>query len=212
MAVIASCDRAMKPLGPSWRNKYYTVAIDWVRAVSVEIGNHQKQEKQSARQDTSVLAVGRPYQFDEASPLSVTSAESEPTDDIPQSTSPSTLRSTSPSTSDPETPVSSLSTDGSDSYSTSPTTASAGSPTLHAPQNPAVDVIRCHLCIETFFDRANLRRHLTLSNAHGPVSKIPCPMAGCPKSYTRLDNLRAHICKRHGESLPVSLQHRGATK
>ena len=161
-----------------WRNKYYAIAIDKVLAVSVEISNHQTLETMSAKQDISVLAVVRPHQSDGDSPLSVTSAESETTDDIPQSTSPSTLpsasESTSPSTLDSSTSVSSpstdspntyftgsphnystdsphnYSTDSPNSYATPPMTASGRSPTSPAAQFPNADVLRCPLCPRTF--------------------------------------------------------------
>ena len=204
MAVIDSCDRAMRQPDSSWRDRYYAAAIYGVRAESVERETRQKLERQSAGQDTSVLATVSPYQFDGASPLSVTSAESESMDDISES------EPTSPSTLDLSTSMSSLSTDSSNSYSTSPTTASAGSPTLPAPHDPAAVVLRCDSCDKTFFDRANLRRHRTASKAHGPGPIFQCPMDGCSRSYTRQDNLLTHIYKRHVESPPVSLQHEGA--
>ena len=183
MAVIDSCDRAMGQPDSSWRDRYYAAAIYDVRAESVERETRQMRERQSAGQDTSVFAVVSPYQFDGSSPLSVTSAESEAMDNICQSTWPTTL--------DLSTSV---------------------SPILHAPQNPAADGIRCLLCDKPFFDRANLRRHQTTSKAHGHGPIFQCSMDGCSRSYTRQDNLFTHIYKRHSESLPVSLRHRGATK
>ena len=172
----------------SWHDQYYAAAIDDVQAESVTHGNNQKLEAQFEGQDTSVPAVFRPYQFDGASPRSVTSAESEITDD----TSPS-----SPTTMDLSTSVSSLGKDNSNSYSNSPPTTSAGLPTLPSPQNPATDTFRCHPCNKTFFDRANLRRHQRTSKAHGDGSMYPCLMPGCTKSYTRPDNLRTHARKDH---------------
>ena len=206
-----------------WRDQYYSVAIHKVLAVSVEISNHQTLETQSARQDISVLAVVRPHQCDGSSPLSVTSAESETTDDMPQCILPSTLPSTSPSTSQSTSPstlgssssVPSPSTDSPNSYSTSPTSVSASSLTSPAPQNPTTDVVRCPLCPKTFKPTSgatNLQRHLTKSNAHGLVQKTPCHIAGCRKSFTRTDNLQNHVRTAHNESPPVPLQRRGATK
>ena len=179
MAVIDSCDRAMRQPDSSWRDRYYAAAIYGVRAESVERETRQKLERQSTGQDTSVVAVVSPYQFDGASPLSVTSAESESMDDISEPTSPSTL--------DLSTSMSSLSTDSSNSYSTSPTTASAGSPTLPAPHDPAAGVLRCDSCDKTFFDRANLRRHRTASKAHG---RITCS----PTSIRDTLNLHQYLC------------------
>ena len=204
MAVTDSCDRAMEQPDSSWRDRYYAAAIYDVRAESVERETRRMRERQSAGQDTSVFAVVSPYQFDGASPLSVTSAESESMDDISQSTWPTTL--------DLSTSVSSLSTNSHNSYSTSPTTASAESPTSPAPQTPAADEIRCPLCDKPFFDRSNLRRHQTTSKAHGPGPIFPCPMDGCSKSFNRPDNLHAHLYKIHHESLSVFLQHGGAMK
>ena len=225
-----------------WRNKYYSVAIDKVLAVSVEIRNRQTLETLSAKQDISVLAVVRPHQSDGDSPLSVTSAESESTD-TPQSTSPSTLpsasESTSPSTLGSSTSVPSPSTDSHTSYSknsphsyststpnrystdslnsfsTPLMAASAGSPTSPAPQSPTADVFRCHLCHKTFKPTSgatNLQRHLKCSNAHGRAQKFECHIPGCGKTFTRTDNLNHHIRTVHNESPLVPLQRRGAMK
>ena len=192
MAVIASCDRAMEPLGSKWRNKYYTVAIDWVRAVSAEVWNHQELEARSAGQDTIVLAGIQPHQFGGASPLSVASEGSESMDDMFPS---------SPSTLDLSTSMSSLNTDSSNSYFNSPTTTATGSPTWPATHNTAADAFRCHSCERNFSDRANLRRHERLTKAHGSHSVFPCLEPGCEKSYTRSDNLLAHANKAHGDSI-----------
>ena len=88
------------------------------------------------------------------------------------------------STSGPGAPVFPLSTDGPNSYSHYPTAAH-----------------RCDPCNKTFFDEANLRRHLTFAAAHTSTERFLCPVPGCGASFTRRDNLRTHINKAHEGSL-----------
>lgn len=55
----------------------------------------------------------------------------------------------------------------------------------------------CNTCSEIFFKRTCLNGHM--NNVHSAeATRFPCP--GCEKSYKRLDTMRDHYRKEHGDS------------
>lgn len=61
----------------------------------------------------------------------------------------------------------------------------------------------CKECHTPFERAGDLQRHLDTTKNHGPAKGPSCPLGGCKyphKKFTRIDNFKAHLVKRHGLS------------
>ncbi|KAL2041813.1 hypothetical protein N7G274_005597 [Stereocaulon virgatum] len=203
-AVSIFCDRAMRLPNPSWRNRYYIAALDKVLAVSVEITNRRTLEARANRDSgVSVLAVVRPMLSSCSSPISTSSIESRTF----VNGSPSTVRSRSSQRS--------FLMDNYESPTTAPTSDSIGSPTSPSLTSVAAVVLSCPSCPAVFRGTSantNLKRHLKTTRAHGHTAIYNCRNEGCDGSFSRSDNLTAHIREDHGGPASVPSKRQGQRK
>lgn len=207
-AVSVLSDDAMGHSDPSWRNRYYSTALERGLAISLEIDKRQKSGSPLFTHwpNASVLDVVRTVQATGDKPTSITSTKTQSS----ASVSPiSTLSASSMQSSQPSDHQSTL---------TTPITISTNSSfSISSPSSPSSppNLSRCDECNKTFTGSScatNLRRHLKYDKPHNRVATFECFDVNCNKKFGRSDNRNQHFQGAHPSSAAVQLRRRGATK
>lgn len=206
--VSAQCDYAMGPRHRNWRDIYFATALDGISAISENNGKDQIQEPNADHHSPNdgVLSLGSPFEATTDPPSSSQSTDAENA----SMSSPST-QAISPSLQSPWTesqnidasPPTTVQSDSSSSPST------LGSPNLYTQE------VRCYKCGKRFTGSSrgtNLRRHLLTAKVHHETAQFFCREQDCGASFSRRDNLKAHLQLVHGQASSPRLKRRAAIK